>query len=172
MVKNVRYRIVLATVVGFVVILNLSSGVSLYVRHVSRSSYYRNAQEVMGKVRQFMDENTSPATPVATPDSGVIPFTLGRTCYKTLYDESHLLSLERMSKYQTGYLVIGDQVGRASPYARKMVEDIPQLFSPMLEVQPEEGEGPAVAVYSVDIEGVQKFLNSVSKHEKAKENEY
>ena len=42
----------------------------------------------------------------------------------------------------------------------------------MLEVQPEEGEGPVAAVYSVDIKGVQKFLNSVSKHEKAKENEY
>ena len=165
--KDIRYRAVVSTIFGFLIVLILSNGVSNFLEFNGKSNYYRNAHEVVGKVKQFMDEETSPTIPVATTDWGVLPFTLKRTCYKTLNDESHLLTLERMDKYQTGYLVIVDQLGSASPYEQKMVEDLPQLFSLMLEVQP-EGEGPAAAVYSVDLEGVQKFLNSASKQDTTK----
>ncbi len=170
LLTDVRYKAVVGTVIGFLVVLILIHGVSVCLRKSARSTYYRNAYEVMGKVKQFMDEKTSPAIPVATTEWGIMPFILKRTCYKVRPDESHLLSLEYMNKYQTGYLVIIDHF-RTSHYAKKMVEDLPELFSPILDVQP-EGEGPAAAVYSVDLEGVQKFLNAVSKHEKTGENEY
>jgi len=156
-------------VVGFLILVVLINGVSILLESVHKSGYCRSAQESLEEIKQFMDERTSPTIPVATTDWGVLPFTLKRTCYKTLNDESHLLTLERMDKYQTGYLVIVDQLGWASPYAREMVEDLPQLFSLMLEVQP-EGKGPAAAVYSVDLERVRTFLDGAAKQDEAAEN--
>ena len=154
---DVRYKAIVGTVIGFLVVLILTHGVSVCLRYSARSTYYRNAQDVMGKVKEFMDENTSRATPVAAVDWGVTPFILKRTCYKILTGESYHLSLERIDKYQTEYLVIVEQLASAAPYARKMVQEMPELFSLMLEIEP-EGEGPAAAVYRVNLEDVRRSL--------------
>ena len=160
----------MGTIIGFLVVLILTHGVSVCLRHSARLTYFRNAHEVMGKVKQFMDENTPPTTPVATPEWGIVPFILGRTCYKTLTDESHLLTLERMAKYKTEYLVIVS-LSWATSYSQEMVEEMPQLFRLILEVEP-EGEGPVAALYSVDLKGVQAFLNDALKQRKAVKNRY
>ena len=53
---NVRYKTIVVTVIGFLVVLILTHGVSVCLRNVSRATYFRNAYEVMVKVKQFMDE--------------------------------------------------------------------------------------------------------------------
>jgi hypothetical protein len=116
----------------------------------------------MSKVKNYMDEEALPGVPVAATDWGVMPFTLQRTCYQVLNDDSHLSTLGRMSKYRTGYLVILDHLSVFPSYARKMVEDLPQLFTLLLEVHP-DGKGPAAALYGIDLQGVRAYLNAVSK---------
>lgn len=82
-----------------------------------------------------------------------------KTCYQVLNDESHLLSLKRIDKYQTKYLVIFDELAAFPPHARKMVQDLPQLFELLLDVKP-DGPGPAASVYDVDLESVSLFLDA------------
>ena len=105
-----------------------------------------------------MDKNTDPKATVAVSDWGVIPFTLKRTCYPVLNDESHLYTLKRMDKYQTEYLVILDKMGYWAPYARDMVKDIPHIFTLLYEIKHDDGSGPDAAVYKVDLEGVGEYL--------------
>jgi hypothetical protein len=149
-----------------VLFLILSHGASSFTSFASQvnATYYKNANTVLSKVMNYMDEKTPPGVPVATTDWGVMPFTLKRTCYQVLNDDSHLLTLGRLSKYRTGYLVILDHLSVFPPHARKMVEDLQQLFTLLLEVHP-DGKGPAAAVYRIDLQGVRAFLNTASKHQ-------
>jgi hypothetical protein len=160
-----RYQTFSAAIIVFIFILILNHGVSSFAAFASRANatYYRNANIVLSKVKNYMDEKALPGVPVATTDWGVMPFTLKRTCYQVLNDKSHLLTLGRLSKYRTGYLVILDDLSVFPLHARKMVEDLPQLFTLLLEVHP-DGKGPAAAIYGIDLQGVQAFLNTVSKH--------
>lgn len=162
-----RYQILAAATLVFIFILILGHGVSSLTAFASRANatYYRNANRVLSKVKNYMDEKALPAIPVATTDWGVMPFTLKRTCYQVLNDDSHVLTLARLSKYRTGYLVILDHLSVFPPYARKMVEDLPQLFTLLFEVRP-EGKGPAAVVYGIDLRAVQAFLNTSSKNQK------
>jgi hypothetical protein len=159
-----RYQTFSTAVIFSIFILVLGHGVSSFAAFASRANatYYRNANIVLLKVKNYMDEKTPPGVPVATTDWGVMPLTLKRTCYQVLNDGSHLLTLGRLSKYRTGYLVIFDHLSVFPPHARKMVEDLPQLFTLLLEVHP-DGKGPAAAVYGIDLQGVRAFLNTVSK---------
>lgn len=158
-----RYHILSSALIGFLVLLILSNGVTNFFENVSpsNSSFYKEANHVLKKVKSFMDEKTEPGVPVATTDWGVMPFTLKRTCYQVLEDESHLVTLKYMNKYQTGYLVILDKLTRRPRVTRNMVEDLPHLFTLMLEVQP-KWDRPGAAIYSVDLEGVQTWLNNAS----------
>jgi hypothetical protein len=160
-----RYQTLSAAIIVLVLILILSHGVSSFASFASRANatYYRNANIVLSKVKNYMDEKALPGVPVATTDWGVMPFTLKRTCYQVINDDSHLLTLGRMSKYRTGYLVILDHLSVFPPHARKMVEDLPQLFTLLFEVHA-DGKGPAAAVYGIDLQGVRAYLNNVSEH--------
>jgi hypothetical protein len=162
---KIRYQTFSAAIIVLVLILILSHGVYSFALFASRANatYYRNANKVLSKVKNYMDEKIPPGVPVATTDWGVMPFTLKRTCYQVLNDESHLLTLQRLNKYRTGYLVILDHLSVFPIYARKMVEDLPQLFTLLREVHP-EGKGPSAAVYGIDLQGVRAFLNT-SKHQ-------
>jgi hypothetical protein len=160
-----RYQTLAAAIIIIVLTVILVHGVSSFASFASRANatYYRNANIVFSKVKNYMDEKALLGVPVATTDWGVMPFTLKRTCYQVLNDASHLLTLGRLSKYRTGYLVILDHLSVFPPHAQKMVEDLPQLFTLLLEVHP-DGKGPAAAVYGIDLQGVQAYLNTVSKH--------
>jgi hypothetical protein len=159
-----QYQTLTAAIIILVVIVILGHGVSSFAAFASRANatYYRNANIVLSKVKNYMDEKALPDIPVATTDWGVMPFTLKRTCYQVLNDDSHVLTLGRLSKYRTGYLVILDDLSAYPPHARKMVGDLPQLFTLLLEVHP-DGKGPAAAVYGIDLRDVREFLNTVSK---------
>ena len=161
-----RYQMLSTTIIIVLVLtLILSHGVSSFISFASRASatYYKNANIVLSKVKNYMDEKALPGVPVATTDWGVMPFTLKRTCYQVINDDSHLLTLGRLSKYRTSYLVILDHLSVFPPYARKMVKDLPQLFTLLFEVHP-DGKGPSAAVYGIDLRGVRAFLNTVPKH--------
>lgn len=159
--KKTRYHSLSVVLIGLIVTLVLSNGLSYFFAHSNprSSEYYRNANNTLSKVKDFMDEKADPGVSVATTDWGVMPFTLKRTCYMVLDDESHLLSLQRMNKYQTEYLVILDDLTTRSPYTREMVGDLPQLFELLLDVKP-DGPGPAASVYDVDLESVNLFLDA------------
>jgi hypothetical protein len=157
--KRTQFRWALGVFIGFMVLLIVQNGINSFRYLRSKGDYYKSGNEVMAKVRDFMDKRTDAAVPVATTDWGVMPFVLKRTCYPVLNDESHVLSLERMEKYKTGYLVILDGSGVWAEPARKMVQDLPQLFNSMFEVDPGE-DLPSASVYEVDLEGVKKVLNA------------
>jgi hypothetical protein len=160
-----RYQMLSTNIIIVLVLtLSLSHGVSTFAAFASRANatYYKNANIVLSKVKNYMDEKTPSGVPVATTDWGVMPFTLQRTCYQVLNDDSHVLTLGRLSKYSAGYLVILDHLSVFPPYARKMVKDLPQLFTLLLEVHP-DGKGPSAAVYGIDLRGVREFLSTVSK---------
>lgn len=165
--KKIRFHALSSVFIGFLVMLVLSSGVNDFLAFMSpsKSDYYRNANHVITKVKHFMDEKAILGVPVATTDWSVMPFALKRTCYQVLNDESHLLTLKRMDKYQTGYLVILDRMAAFHRSARKMVEELPQLFTLLIEIQ-SDGNGPDAAVYSVDLKGVHAFLNAAPSSEK------
>ena len=165
--KKTRFHALFNVFIGFLVVLVLSNGVSYFFASASpsESEYYRNANHVIAKVKHFMDEKAILGVPVATTDWGVMPFALKRTCYQVLNDESHLLTLKRMDKYQTGYLVILDRMAAFHRSARKMVEELPQLLTLLIEIQ-SDGNGPDAAVYSVDLKGVHAFLNAAPSSEK------
>jgi hypothetical protein len=158
------YQTLSAVIIVIVLTLILGHGGFAFASFASRANatYYRNANVVLTKVKNYMDEKALPGVPVATTDWGVMPFTLQRTCYQVLNDDSHVLTLGRLSKYRTGYLVILDHLSVFPPYARKMVEDLPQLFTLLLEIHP-DGKGPSAAVYGIDLQGVRAYLNAVSK---------
>ncbi len=160
-----RYHLFSSVIIGSLIMLVFINGVNNFLRLVvpSEATTYRGVkhEEVRMRVKHFIDENVAPGIPVATTDWGVMPYTLKRTCYPVLYyDESHFFTLKRMHKYQTEYLVIFPTQYRAK-HAKKMAEeDLPQLFTLMLDIQP-SGYGLPAAVYKVNLKGVQEYLESV-----------
>jgi hypothetical protein len=156
--KRPGFRWTLGVFIGLMVLLIVQNGINSFCYLRSKGDYYKSGNEVMAKVKDFMDNRTDPSVPVATTDWGVMPFVLKRTCYPVLNDESHVLTLERMDKYKTGYLVILDGSGVWVEPARKMVQDLSHLFSPMFEVDAGE-DLPSASVYEVDLQAVKTFLN-------------
>jgi hypothetical protein len=157
--KGRRFRWVLCTLVCLMVLLIVRQGVKSYLYLRSAESYYRTGNEVMAKVKLFMDNDTDPRASVATTDWGVMPFVLKRTCYPVLGIKSHVLTLERMDKYKTQYLVILDGLGDWAEPGRRMVQDLPHLFNLIFEVN--RGSNlPGAGVYKVDLKGVAVLLKS------------
>lgn len=158
-IKNYRFRHPYRVVVGFLTVLIFSNGISSFIEYRSTKRWFQLNHDVIQEVKNFMDKNTTPDIPVATTDWGVMPFALKRTCYQVLDDPTHILTLQRMNKYQTGYLVILDRLAAFPPYAREMVEDIPELFRMIFDKN--IGNGPSRAsIYEVDLEKLASFLNS------------
>jgi hypothetical protein len=166
-VKDRRFMLPFSAFIVTLFLLIFVNGLNEFIsfkRHFNQD-YYRNANRIVAQVKEFMDEKTRDQVPVATTNWSVMPFVLKRTCYPILNDKSHMLSLERMNKYGTKYLVILDELTAFAKDARNMVEEFPELFTLLVEIKPQD-IGPSAAVYEVDLEGLESLLENKRKTSK------
>jgi hypothetical protein len=162
LVSNIQYKVIVTTAISFIVIMIFSYGSTVCVRYVHKSRYWENAHKVINQIKDYMDENTSGDVKIASSDWGVMPFILERQCYKVLTGELYDLSLERINKYQTEYLVTVDKIGWASNFVSKMANKYPEIFSLEYEIKAQE-RSPGGAIYKIDIERVGQYLESRSR---------
>lgn len=156
----------MGAVIMVTVVLILSRGVENASAEVNpnRSAYYENANQVLENLVSYVGKNVPQNVTIATTDWGILPFKLKRESYQILNDKddkTHLLTLERMVKYRTQYLVILEPSSISAPAAQTMVDDLPSLFKPVYETKP-QGPGPTGAIYAFDIEGAKSVLGAHS----------
>jgi hypothetical protein len=156
----VRYAVA-ATAVALVALATVN-GAGHIVGHSVRSAYYRSADDVIRRTAAYVAEQVPAETRIAATDWGVLPFSLERRSVQTLNDESHQLTLARMSRYQTRYLVILDGLAVFPRFARRMIARFPDMFSLVFEARP-AGRGPVASVYVVDLEKIDSALGQTSR---------
>lgn len=152
---------VFGSVVMVLIVLILSKGVVNASGQTSPSKlvYFENANQTLTNLSKFVDDTVPQNVKIATTDWGILPFKLKRQSYQVLNDNSHLLTLERMVKYETQYLVILERSSGLSSSAQAMVDDLPTLFKLVYETKPEVS-GPTGSVYAFDIEGAKSVLGA------------
>lgn len=155
----IRLRPVGYTVAGVLAIAALHNGAARLLIHTSPDTYayYRNANETVSRLAEFVRDRTGPEAAIATTEWGVMPRALGRKSYLLLADDTHVYSLRVIDRYGVEYLTVLDDMGRATRPTWKMVKDLPNLFTLLLEVKSGD-PGPAGAVYGVKLAEVRKFL--------------
>jgi hypothetical protein len=137
-------------------------GISLTIRKAGsqQARYYENANVVLNAMASYVQSNTDPSTIIATTDWGVLPLFLKRSSYQMVNDDDHVMSMSRIHKYRPELLAILDENAAFPPYARKMVDDLPEAFSLVKHFYPAEGEkGPKGSIYTIDLDKVAEFLN-------------
>lgn len=150
-----RY-IVSASAVTTLLMVSVAGAIKI-TQFASKAPYYRDADTVLQKTADYVAKNVSSDLPVATTDWGVIPFRIDRRSYLVLNDPSHRLSLQRMLKYKTSYLIILDDLSAFPPVARKMVQKFSNVFTHVFEARP-DGPGPAASIYKVDLSMINAVL--------------
>ncbi len=153
----------MGAVVMVTIVLILSRGVEYASSETSPSklAYFENAIHTLEGLVSYVDKNVPQNVTIATTDWGILPFKLKRQSYQILNDTSHLLTLERMVKYHTQFLVILEHSSISTPAAEAMVDDLPNLFKLVYETKPQDF-GPSGTVYAFDIEGAKFFLGAHS----------
>jgi hypothetical protein len=128
--------------------------------------YWIRTHRVIAALADFVQKEVPPDASIATSDWGVLPWALQRTSYQVLNDRSHLLTLERMSRYQTRYLVLLDNGGTLVRATQQMVAELPWIFTELRRVRPRRRAMTGV-VYGVDLEAVSRYLRRHSGGGKA-----
>jgi hypothetical protein len=161
-IKKAKFRMLAKIFISLLVILIFQNGIFTFWMYASpaKREYFKNAQKTLKKVKIFLDENTDPEVRLATVDWGVLPFVLKRTSYQILNDKSHLLTFNRMKKYQTKYLIYLDHINAFPPSTRKMVKEFPGVFTLVMEAKPPNRNGPKAAVYKIDLTEIDKILKN------------
>lgn len=144
--------------------LVLANGVERITEFAGDGVYYENATEVIQRTADYVSERIPPETSLATTDWGVMPFALKRRSYQILNDTSHRLTLRRMNKYKTGYLVILGKRLVFPPIAREMVSRFPGIFKLEFEARP-NGWGPVASVYAIDLAALTMALDDIAEGE-------
>jgi len=121
-----------------------------------RINYYQNANTTLKDMGQYVQSITDKETVIATTDWGVLPLYTQRVSYQLLNDENHLLSVQRILKYQTELLVILDGNAAFPSYARKMTENLPLAFRLIKDFHPKNGSGPKGSIYKINLKWLEK----------------
>ena len=145
--------------------LALTNGAVGIIVFAGKNPYFRNADRAIEQTTRYASEHIPAEARIATTDWGVMPFALARQSYQILDDPSHRLTLERMYKFQTRYLVILDDLTRFSSFARQMVREFPELFDFAFETRTAD-PGPVVTIYAVDLAKVESTLGMIPKNDR------
>lgn len=158
--SSARHAVVAGS--GALALLTAINGAAVGAEFAAKRDYYRNAHRAIQATAEFVAGNVPAGALIATTDWGVMPFLLQRQSYQVLNDPSHRLSLERMQKYRTRYLVILDDLAAFPPTARAMVGRLPELFDLVFERRADDS-GPSVSVYAVRLDGVGRALERIAR---------
>ena len=153
-----------AVVIGATALLAVAlvSGAARFVGYAARGHiYYPNAATVIEATADYVARNVPLEARIATTDWGVMPFMLGRESYQVLDDASHRLTLERMQRFETRYLVILDGLARFPPAARAMADAFPAVFVPVFEARG-DAPGPVAMIYAVDLTALRAVLTGIT----------
>jgi hypothetical protein len=163
--KPASIRNIYAALVLLLAATTVAQGVNSPVRKIDREEvqYYENANTVLSAMAHYVESSTDPDTIIATTDWGVLPLYLKRESYQVLNDDDHLMSIARIDKYKPELLVILDGTAAFPPYARKMVEDLPEIFTLLQDFNPaDEGPGPKGSIYAIDLKRVSELVGSIA----------
>lgn len=165
LLRSTPIRNIYASVVLLLAATTVAQGVNSPIRKTDSEEvqYYENANLVLSAMADYVDSTTDPDTIIATTDWGVLPLYLQRESYQVLNDDDHLMSLARIDKYQPELLAILDGVSAFPASARKMAEDLPELFTLLQNFNPENDDpGPKGSIYAVNRNRISEFVGSTS----------
>lgn len=154
-----RARLVVGIVSVLLLMSALYNGATFLIEETGddRTETFRNSERLVAELSGFVDQHTKRDDNIATSDWGILPRALNRQSYMILNDDPYTLSLDRMHKYQTKYLVILQNNATRTLFAQRMADELPNLFTKELEIK-SVGPGPSGLVYAVDLAKVKAFL--------------
>lgn len=155
-------RFSVSILVVSLVFLIAIAGSARVASFANKQPFYENAAKTIQQTVNFIDQSAQKEQTVATTDWGVMPFYLKRPSYLILNDKTHRLTLQRMARYNTGHLVILDQLAGFFPTARRLTAEYPEIFKHVFDAGA-GGPGPRASVYSIDIMAVESALRRMPR---------
>lgn len=159
--KLSKYSIIVPAIVILATVLINGAKFASVKNSTVRDEYYSHAEVVLNSMSAYLNKIADKKTVLASTDWGVLPLYLQRKSIKLLNDDSldYKLSMERMVRFQTQYLIILD--GNATIYAsaRRMTKAYPKLFQLESHFEPENNIGPLGSIYKINLDKVSLLLN-------------
>jgi hypothetical protein len=121
--------------------------------------YYETSERTRLALADFVHNNTAADAVIAVTDWGVLPLSLERDTVSVLNDDDHRQSLERILNSGASHLVILEGTSAMVDPTNAMVDELPQVFQPELEIRP-KGTGAGGGVYRVDLEAARAELEA------------
>jgi hypothetical protein len=163
-IENQRFRAAQQTFVLLALLCGFAAGTHFVLEKASPSKMHllKSVYGAAEDVSAFVNDMAPPDATVATTDWGIMPRAVRRTCYPVLNDPSHEHSLARMVRYETRYLVVLDRLGHSWKATRDLVEQFPDVFSLLYEVEYLDA-GPKATAYRVDIRAAEASIGDAKR---------
>jgi hypothetical protein len=126
-----------------------------------KALFHLSRNETLKQMASYINENTLDSDVFTVDDWGVMPFYIERQTYMLLGGDNHILTLQRIYKYNSKYLAHLETMNKQSFDVANLVKEYPMIFT-LLDSFSAPADLPTGYIYQVNPAALKQVLEAHS----------